>query len=75
VEADGSLSATQVMDNVPGWPRDFNIDPSGHLLIAAGERAGEIELFHIDTNTGKLSRSGIKYKLPSPGCILFIPST
>jgi 6-phosphogluconolactonase len=74
VEADGSLSEIQVMENVPGWPRDFNIDPSGHLLIAAGERSNEIELFHMDSNTGKLSRSGIKCSLPSPGCILYIPS-
>jgi 6-phosphogluconolactonase len=75
VEADGSLSTIQVMENVPGWPRDFNIHSSGRFLIAAGERSHEIELFRIDRNTGKLSRTGVKCNLPSPGCILFIPST
>ena len=73
VEADGSLSRIQVVENVPGWPRDFNIDPSGHYVIVAGERSHDIELFYRDTNTGKLERSNITCQIPSPGCILFIP--
>jgi 6-phosphogluconolactonase len=73
VEADGSLSAAEVVENVPGWPRDFNIDPSGRYLMVAGERSNEIELYHRDSNTGELTRSGIGIDLPSPGCILFTP--
>jgi 6-phosphogluconolactonase len=73
VESDGSLSTLEVVENVPGWPRDFNIDPSGRLLLVAGERSHEIELYHRDINTGKLTRSGIGIDLPSPGCILFTP--
>ena len=73
VEADGSLSRIQVIENVPGWPRDFNIDPSGRYLIVAGERSNDIELFHRDTNTGKLERSNITCQIPSPACVLFIP--
>jgi 6-phosphogluconolactonase len=72
VEADGSVSRVQVMEGVPDWPRDFNIDPSGRWLIAAGERAHRIELYHRDSNTGKLTKSGIICDLPSPGCVLFV---
>ena len=73
VEGDGSLSRIQVVENVPGWPRDFNIDPEGRFVVVAGERSHDIELFHRDSNTGRLTSSEIKCNLPSPGCILFLP--
>lgn len=73
VESDGSLSLIEVNEGVAGWPRDFNIDPTGRYLFVAGERADIIELYEIDTNTGRLSASNITCSLPSPGCILFIP--
>ncbi|MGW8316017.1 MAG: lactonase family protein [Bacteroidales bacterium] len=75
VEADGSLSLVEVVEGVPGWPRDFNIDPSGHYLLAAGERSDFIEVYDLDTNTGRLSDTGITLSLPAPGCILFIPKS
>lgn len=68
---DGSIARIQVVEDVPGWPRDFNIDPSGRYLIVAGERSGTLELFHIDPESGTLSRTGIRTSLPAPGCILF----
>jgi len=73
VEADGSISAPDVVENVPGWPRDFNLDPSGRMLIVAGERSQTIALYHRDINTGKLTPGGIRLDLPSPGCIFFTP--
>ncbi len=72
VDEEGDFFRIQVMEDVPVWPRDFNIDPSGHYLLAAGERSHEIELFNIDGESGKLSRAQIKTQLPAPGCILFI---
>ena len=72
VDEDGEFYRIQVMENVPHWPRDFNIDPSGQFLLAAGERSNEIELYRIDDHTGKLSKTGIKTSVPSPGCILYI---
>lgn len=72
VDDDGEFYRIQVMDEVPDWPRDFNIDPSGKYLLAAGERSHEIQLYHIDGTTGKLSESDINLQLPSPGCILYL---
>jgi 6-phosphogluconolactonase len=72
VNEDGDFYRVQVNENVPAWPRDFNIDPSGRFLIAAGERSHEIKLFLIDEQTGKLSETQSMLELPSPGCILFI---
>ena len=72
VDEDGEFYRIQVMEDVPSWPRDFNIDPSGQYLLSAGEHSNEIELYKIDNNTGKLSRTNIKTSVPSPGCILYI---
>ena len=69
---DGRINRIQVLDGVPGWPRDFNIDPSGSYLIAAGERSGEIELYRIEQETGLLRSTGIKTGITAPACILFI---
>ena len=71
-EESGRIYRIQVVEDVPGWPRDFNIDPSGKFLMAAGEHSNEIEVYRIDDNTGKLSKTEIKATLPSPGCILYV---
>ena len=73
VESDGSLSLADVVEGVPKWPRDFNIDPSGRYLLVAGERSGSIKAYELDTNTGALSPTAFTLELSSPGCILFIP--
>lgn len=72
VASDGRISRIQVVEGVPGWPRDFNIDPTGTYLIAAGERSDEIVLYRIEQDTGFLLSTGIKTRLRAPGCILFI---
>lgn len=72
IEPGGAINRIQVVENVPGWPRDFNLDPSGNYLVAAGERSDEIELYRIDLATGLLQPTGVRAGIPSPGCILFI---
>ena len=70
----GSIDRIQVMEQVPGWPRDFNLTPDGKFLIAAGERADYLEVYSINQTTGRLSSMDIRQDLPAPGCILFIES-
>jgi 6-phosphogluconolactonase len=71
IRDDGRISRIQVVEPVPGWPRDFNIEPSGNYLLVAGERAHGISPYRIDRQSGRLEgRSGF-LPLPSPGCILF----
>ncbi len=72
VDEEGEFYRIQVMENVTAWPRDFNIDPSGQYLMAAGERSDEIELYRIDKGTGMLTKTEMKITLPSPGCILYL---
>lgn len=66
------LVRMQLMENVPSWPRDFNIDPGGKYLLAAGERSDEIRLYLIDELSGRLTSTDHTVNIPSPGCILFL---
>jgi 6-phosphogluconolactonase len=72
INADGSISRIQVMEQVPSWPRDFNVDPSGRYLISAGERSNDIRLYAIDQDSGLLSETDASLELPAPCCIVYI---
>ena len=37
VDEYGEFYRIQVMEDVPNWPRDFKIDPSGKSLLPSGE--------------------------------------
>jgi 6-phosphogluconolactonase len=67
----GEIERRQVMEDVPEHPRDFNIDPHGKFLLAAGQRGNAIEIFRIDPDTGLLSRTGQIVPMKAPACILF----
>ena len=69
----GSVERIQVMEQVPFWPRDFNLDPSGRYLISAGERSDNIRLYTIDQESGMLEETACSLELPAPANILFIP--
>jgi len=71
VDDDGRIFRIQVVE-VTHWPREFNLDPSGNYLMAAGEKSDEIELYQIDKATGKLSPTESKFGIPSPACILYM---
>jgi 6-phosphogluconolactonase len=72
INKDRSLTRLQVMEQVPNWPRDFNLDPTGKWMLVAGERSGEIRLYKIDSETGLLSETERVLKLPSPASVLFV---
>ncbi len=72
IDSDGSIARIQVMERVPFWPRDFNLDPSGRYLVSAGERSNDIRLYTIDQDSGLLSETDATLELPAPACISFI---
>lgn len=72
IAEDGSVERIQIMEQVPFWPRDFNIDPSGSFLISAGERSNDIRLYSIDRENGTLTESDSRLELPAPANILFM---
>jgi len=71
IREDGRVSRIQVMEQVPNWPRDFNLDPSGKLMLVAGERSHDIRLYRVDPLTGLLSETNAGLELPAPANILF----
>jgi 6-phosphogluconolactonase len=72
IKEDGRVSRIQVMEQVPNWPRDFNVDPSGKWMLVAGERSHEIRLYRIDPRTGLLSETPSVLELPAPANVLFV---
>jgi len=71
IKEQGTVSRIQVMEQVPNWPRDFNVDPSGKYMLVAGERSNDIRLYLIDTETGLLSETSSTLELSAPASILF----
>jgi len=72
VEDSGRIHRIQVVEDVPAWPRDFNIDPEGNYMLVAGERSDKIQLYLIDGETGLLTATDHIVNVRAPGCILFI---
>lgn len=72
IRDNGTVSRIQVMEQVPNWPREFNLDPSGKYMLVAGERSHEIRLYKIDPGTGLLTETPAKFELPAPASILFV---
>ncbi|MEA3462729.1 MAG: beta-propeller fold lactonase family protein, partial [Bacteroidota bacterium] len=72
IKEQGTVSRIQVMEQVPNWPRDFNVDPSGKYMLVAGERSNEIRLYMIDAETGLLSETSSTVELNAPASVLFI---
>ena len=72
--AKGTL--TEVEQVPPGgtMPRNFAIDPTGSYLFSANELTGNVLLFRIDSNTGRLTPTKTDLKIDVPVSIVFVPS-
>lgn len=72
-QATGKL--TQVQESLTGgtMPRNFAIDPTGKLLLAANQLTNNIVLYKIDPDTGKLSPAAKELKADTPVCLVFVP--
>ena len=51
------------------WPRNFAIDPTGSLLLAANEDGNTIVAFHVDPRNGMLTPTGQVTHVPAPVCV------
>lgn len=54
-------------------PRNFNIDPSGRYLLAANQDSGNVVVFHINPDSGRLTPAGSEISVPRPVCVRFVP--
>jgi 6-phosphogluconolactonase len=72
--ATGKLSEVEQVPPGGTMPRNFAIDPTGSYLFAANELTGNVVLFHIDSNSGRLTPANKELKIDVPVCIVFVPA-
>ncbi len=72
--ATGQLEVAQVQPVRGAFPRNINLDPTSHWLLAAGADSNTIAVHAVDQETGRLTyQLGGVINVPSPICILFAP--
>lgn len=54
-------------------PRHFAIEPAGAFLIAANQDSDSLVVFRVDRQTGLLSDTGGRARIPSPACVRLRP--
>jgi 6-phosphogluconolactonase len=69
---DGKLTLIGHQPTFGKTPRNFNIDPSGNFLLVANQNSDEIVIFKIERETGLLTDTGKRIKVPNPVCIAWI---
>lgn len=70
-DVDGRLSFVNHEPTRGETPRNFNIDPSGEIMLVGNQDSGSIEAFRINQDSGALTHTGASIQTPSPVCILF----
>jgi 6-phosphogluconolactonase len=57
-QASGMLTLIGHQLGVGAFPRNFDIDPTGTLLLSVGQNDGKLAVFRIDQNAGTLTKVG-----------------
>jgi len=71
--AKGTLSEVEQVSSGGTMPRNFAIDPTGAYLFSANQVSGNVLLFRIDGNTGRLTPTNTDLKIDVPACVVFVP--
>lgn len=64
----GGLEVIDWTKTMGTTPRNFNLLPSGHLIVA-NQDSGNLVSFTIDGNSGRLQHTGHTLDIPSPACV------
>jgi 6-phosphogluconolactonase len=70
----GNLTLVQHQPTQGRGPRHFALDPSGKWLLAENQNSGNVVVFSVDGQTGKLTPTEEKIAVGSPVCIEFVPA-
>lgn len=73
IDNKGTLTLVDIQPCGGKWPRHFSIDPTGNWMLVGNEHSNRINLFSIDSKTGKLTQTESFISVPSPVCIKFLP--
>lgn len=69
---DGTMKAVQVEPVRGATPRNFNLDPSGKWLLAAGQDSHTLASFAVEAQSGKLTYNRSIISTPTPICVLMV---
>src|SRR5208337_760563 len=70
----GTLQRTGDFPTGGKEPRHFAIDPTGRFLLAENQLSNSIVVFGIDPATGALTQVSKTDGVPSPVCLVFLPT-
>jgi 6-phosphogluconolactonase len=70
-QATGKLKLNGIVASGGKAPRDFNIDPTDHFILAANGGSDNITIFKRNAKTGVPEGSGTQVSIPQPVCVLF----
>jgi 6-phosphogluconolactonase len=68
----GTLTPAEYVATRGKTPRNFGIDPTGSFLFAANQDSGNIVVFRINPDSGRLTPTGQVVEVPSPVCVKFV---
>lgn len=72
VNEKGVLQRTQTISAGVRIPRNFNLHPSGKWLLAGGQASGDVQVFAVNEQNGKLTPKGEPVACPGqPKCFVF----
>ncbi|EUJ31236.1 hypothetical protein MFLO_09292 [Listeria floridensis FSL S10-1187] len=71
-EQSGKLELLETISVEGAGPRDFDLDPSGTILLAANENTQNVTIFGVNQATGRLTLLQKDISVPEPVCVKFI---
>ena len=71
--ANGPLREVEQVPPEGIMPRNFSIDPTGGYLFAANQFSGNVALFRINPETGRLTPTTTSLNIGVPVSIQFVP--
>jgi len=71
--ADGTLTFVQRISTGGKTPRNFALDPTAKWLLAANQDSDNIQLFRVDSASGRLTAASQITGISQPVCVIFVP--
>ncbi|MEM7013488.1 MAG: lactonase family protein [Verrucomicrobiota bacterium] len=72
-ERDGKLTLIEIVPSLGKGPQNLAIAPGGQQLLCANMPGGNVVVFAIDSETGKLEAQGTPVEVPMASCIMIVP--
>lgn len=71
-ESTGMLTTIGQTSSGGKTPRNFGITPDGRFVVAANQSSDDVVVLKVDEETGALSPTGSRIKVPHCICVRFL---